>query len=210
MTLLSYINQCFHVQIKFNKAHVIFQWLPLIFNDFSRQNAIFPGQHKIPWLFKSRVKFHDFSRPVRTLDSQSLNKSAIVFFSHTIHEKFSTKPFNFILSNFLSVSRYQHQHCYIQQHTSCNEIQDCMPSYWSGWDKNRLLKTTFLRQINTLIGITLVMRLLFDTIRQMAQINTVNIFRITGFFMLRLLTVKQQAYGGWCIKGGHLHSLLPV
>ena len=42
-----------------------FQWLPLIFNDFSRQNAIFPGQHKIQWLFKSRVKFHDFSRPVQ-------------------------------------------------------------------------------------------------------------------------------------------------
>ena len=48
-------------------AHEIFQWLPLIFNDFSRQNAIFPGQHKIQWLFQSRVKFHDFSRPVGTL-----------------------------------------------------------------------------------------------------------------------------------------------
>ena len=65
---LSYNHQCFHVQIKFNMAHEIFQWPPLIFNDFSRQNAIFPGQHKIPWLFKSRVKFHDFSRPVRTMD----------------------------------------------------------------------------------------------------------------------------------------------
>ena len=64
---LSYNHQCFHVQIKFNMAHEIFQWLPLIFNDFSRQNVIFPGQHKIPWLFKSRVKFHDFSRPVRTM-----------------------------------------------------------------------------------------------------------------------------------------------
>ena len=48
-------------------AHEIFQWLPLIFNDFSRQNSIFPGEHKIQWLFKSRVKFHDFSRPVRTM-----------------------------------------------------------------------------------------------------------------------------------------------
>ena len=64
---LSYNHQCFHVQIKFNMAHEIFQWLPLIFNDVSRQNAIFPGQHKIPWLFKSRVKFHDFSRPLRTM-----------------------------------------------------------------------------------------------------------------------------------------------
>ena len=66
---LSYNHQCFHVQIKFNMAHEIFQWLPLIFNDFSRQNAIFPGQHKIPWLFKSRVKFHDFSRPVGTMET---------------------------------------------------------------------------------------------------------------------------------------------
>ena len=48
-----------------------FQWLPLIFNDFSRQNAIFPGQHKIQWLFKSRVKFHDFSRPVWTMIADS-------------------------------------------------------------------------------------------------------------------------------------------
>ena len=63
----SYNHQCFHVQINFNMTHEIFQWLPLIFNDFSRQNVIFPGQHKIPWLFKSRVKFHDFSRPVRTM-----------------------------------------------------------------------------------------------------------------------------------------------
>ena len=39
----------------------IFQWLPLIFNDFSRQNGIFPGQHQIPWLFKVSLKFHDFS-----------------------------------------------------------------------------------------------------------------------------------------------------
>ena len=68
-TFLSYNHQCFHVQIKFNMAPEIFQWLPLIFNDFSRQNAIFPGQHKIPWLFKSRVKFHDFSRPIRTMHS---------------------------------------------------------------------------------------------------------------------------------------------
>ena len=44
-----------------------FQWLPLIFNDFSRQNAIFPGQHQIPWLFKARLKFHDFSRLVWTM-----------------------------------------------------------------------------------------------------------------------------------------------
>ena len=63
----SYNHQCFHVQIKFNMAHEIFQWLPLIFNDFSRQYSIFPGEHKIQWLFKSRVKFHDFSRPVRTM-----------------------------------------------------------------------------------------------------------------------------------------------
>ena len=49
-------------------APEIFQWLPLIFNDFSRQNSIFPGEHKIQWLFKSRVKFHDFSRPVWTMD----------------------------------------------------------------------------------------------------------------------------------------------
>ena len=53
--------------MKFDMAHEFFQWLPLIFNDFSRQNAIFPGQHKIQWLFKLRVKFHDFSRPVRTM-----------------------------------------------------------------------------------------------------------------------------------------------
>ena len=69
---LWYNHQCFHVQIKFNKAHEFFQWLPLIFNDFSRQNAIFPGQHKIPWLFKSRVKFHDFSRPVWTMKKVQL------------------------------------------------------------------------------------------------------------------------------------------
>ena len=61
---LSHNYYFFHVQNKFNMAHIIFQWLPLIFKDFSRQNAIFPGQHKIPWLFQSRVKFHDFSRPV--------------------------------------------------------------------------------------------------------------------------------------------------
>ena len=47
----------------------IFQWLPLIFNDFSRQNGIFPGQHQIPWLFKVSLKFHDFSRLVWTMDS---------------------------------------------------------------------------------------------------------------------------------------------
>ena len=39
----------------------------LIFNDFSRQNVIFPGQHQIPWLFKARLKFHDFSRLVWTM-----------------------------------------------------------------------------------------------------------------------------------------------
>ena len=45
----------------------IFQWLPLIFNDFSRQNGNFPGQHQIPWLFKVSLKFHDFSRLVWTM-----------------------------------------------------------------------------------------------------------------------------------------------
>ena len=70
---------CFHVQIKFNMAHQIFQWLPLIFNDFSRQNAIFPGQHKIQWLFKSRVKFHDFSRPVRTMPGMTKSSTAMIF-----------------------------------------------------------------------------------------------------------------------------------
>ena len=69
---LSYKHQCFNVQIKFYMAHEIFQWPPLIFNDFSRQNAIFPGQHKIPWLFKSRVEFYDFSRPVGTMDSATI------------------------------------------------------------------------------------------------------------------------------------------
>ena len=39
----------------------IFQWLSLIFNDFSKQDAIFPGQHEIQWLFKARLKFNDFS-----------------------------------------------------------------------------------------------------------------------------------------------------
>ena len=33
----------------------IFQWLSLIFKDFSRQNAIFPGQHQIQWLFMARL-----------------------------------------------------------------------------------------------------------------------------------------------------------
>ena len=45
----------------------ICQWLSLIFNDFSRQNAIFPGQHQIQWLFKASLKFHDFSRLVWTM-----------------------------------------------------------------------------------------------------------------------------------------------
>ena len=52
--------------IKLLKIDII-QWLSLIFNDFSRQSAIFPGQHQIPWLFKASLKFHDFSRLVWTM-----------------------------------------------------------------------------------------------------------------------------------------------
>ena len=46
---------------------IFFTDFSLIFNDFSRQNVIFPGQHQIPWLFKARLKFHDFSRLVWTM-----------------------------------------------------------------------------------------------------------------------------------------------
>ena len=39
----------------------------IFFNDFSRQNVIFLGQHEIPWLFRARLNFHDFSRLVWTM-----------------------------------------------------------------------------------------------------------------------------------------------
>ena len=80
-------------------AHEIFQWLPLIFNDFSRQNTIFPGQHKIQWLFKSRVKFHDFSRPVRTMQIRRWNRDVgnLMNVTPTIQGYFSSN-FSFRLS----------------------------------------------------------------------------------------------------------------
>ena len=48
----------------------MFQWLSLIFNDLSRQNAIFPGQHKIQLLFQAMLKFHDFSMLVWTMSEK--------------------------------------------------------------------------------------------------------------------------------------------
>ena len=82
----SYNHHYFQVQIKFNMAHEFFQWLPLIFNDFSRQNAIFPGLHKIQWLFKSRVKFHDFSRPVPTMQIVGTTPYQLISLSFEVHE----------------------------------------------------------------------------------------------------------------------------
>ena len=53
----------------------IFQRLSLIFNGCSRQNAIFPGQHQIQWLLKSRFKFHNFPlyEPCENATRQSIS-----------------------------------------------------------------------------------------------------------------------------------------
>ena len=55
----------------FSMTFTDFQWL-------FQANVIFPGQHQIPWLFKARLKFHDFSRLVWTMSKTVDDKTTVM------------------------------------------------------------------------------------------------------------------------------------